>query len=63
MDYERAQVAYEMAIKNNHENIHAKKAMALLYKDKFKDLSKAIEYLNSCNPSEHGHGDIWALLG
>jgi hypothetical protein len=39
-DNERAKVAYEMAIKNNHDSIPAKKAIALLYKDKLKVLDK-----------------------
>lgn len=39
-DFERAKVAYEMAIKNNHDSIPAKKAIALLYKDKLKSLDK-----------------------
>jgi hypothetical protein len=39
-DYERAKTAYEMAIKNNHDSIPAKKAIALLYKDKLKSLDK-----------------------
>jgi hypothetical protein len=39
-DNERAKVAYEMAIKNDHNSIPAKKAIALLYKDKLKVLDK-----------------------
>jgi hypothetical protein len=39
-DYDRAKTAYEMAIKNNHDSIPAKKAIALLYKDKLKSLDK-----------------------
>jgi len=39
-DIERAKLAYEMAIKNNHDSIPAKKALALLYKDKLKNLEK-----------------------
>ena len=39
-DFERAKTAYEMAIKNNHDSILAKKAIALLYKDKLKSLDK-----------------------
>jgi tetratricopeptide (TPR) repeat protein len=75
-DYERAKTAYEMAIKNNHDSIPAKKAIALLYKDKLKSLDKvslppflradhqAIEYLQSCIHTDNtGPGDIWALLG
>jgi hypothetical protein len=35
-DVDRAKAAYETAIKNNHDFVPAKKAIALLYKDKFK---------------------------
>jgi hypothetical protein len=39
-DTDRAKLAYEMAIKNNHDSIAAKKALAVLYKDKLKNLDK-----------------------
>lgn len=39
-DIDRAKLAYEMAIKNNHDSIPAKKALALLYKDKLKNIDK-----------------------
>lgn len=39
-DIDRAKVAYEMAIKHNHDSIPAKKAIALLYKDKLKQYDK-----------------------
>jgi hypothetical protein len=39
-DVDRAKNAYEMAIKNNHDSIPAKKAIALLYKDKYKQYDK-----------------------
>jgi len=39
-DIDRAKLAYEMAIKNNHDSVPAKKALALLYKDKLKNLDK-----------------------
>jgi tetratricopeptide (TPR) repeat protein len=39
-DYERAKTAYEMAIKHNHDNLAAKKALALLFKDKLKSNDK-----------------------
>jgi cytochrome c-type biogenesis protein CcmH/NrfG len=39
-DFERAKTAYEMAIKHNHDNLAAKKALALLYKDKLKSNDK-----------------------
>ena len=42
-DIERAKNAYEMAIKHNHDSIPAKKAIALLYKDKFKQYDKVCE--------------------
>ena len=45
-DYERAKTAYEMAIKNNHDSIPAKKAIALLYKDKLKSLDKVWSWLS-----------------
>jgi hypothetical protein len=35
-DIDRAKAAYETAIKNNHDYIPAKKALAILYKDKYK---------------------------
>ena len=39
-DFDRAKVAYEMAIKHNHDSIPAKKAIAMLYKDKLKQYDK-----------------------
>jgi hypothetical protein len=39
-DIDRAKAAYEMAIKHNHDSIPAKKAIALLYKDKLKQYDK-----------------------
>ena len=39
-DVDRAKTAYEMAIKHNHDFIPAKKALALLYKDKLKQYEK-----------------------
>jgi tetratricopeptide (TPR) repeat protein len=39
-DNERARAAYEAALKNNHDSIPAKKAIAILYKDKFKNTEK-----------------------
>lgn len=39
-DIDRAKNAYEMAIKHNHDSIPAKKALALLYKDKYKQYDK-----------------------
>ena len=39
-DFERAKIAYETAVKHNHEAVAAKKALALLYKDKFKMYDK-----------------------
>ena len=39
-DIDRAKVAYEMAIKHNRDSIPAKKAIALLYKDKLKQYDK-----------------------
>jgi len=39
-DFERAKTAYEMAIKHNHDNLPAKKALALLYKDKLRSNDK-----------------------
>lgn len=44
-DYERAKTAYEMAIKHNHDNLAAKKALALLFKDKLKSNDKVRFYL------------------
>jgi tetratricopeptide (TPR) repeat protein len=37
-DWKRAKEAYEGAIKNNPESLPAKKALALLFKDKLKDI-------------------------
>lgn len=48
-DNERAKIAYEMAIKNNHDSIPAKKAIALLYKDKLKILDKVCPCLICAN--------------
>ena len=39
-DVERARIAYDLAIKNNHDSIPAKAAIALLYKDKLKSVDK-----------------------
>ena len=39
-DIDRAKAAYEMAIKHNHDSIPAKKAIAMLYKDKLKQYDK-----------------------
>jgi tetratricopeptide (TPR) repeat protein len=39
-DYERARAAYEAALKNNHDSIPAKKAIAILHKDRFKSTEK-----------------------
>ena len=39
-EVERAKMAYEMAIKHNHDCIPAKKALAMLYKDKLKQYDK-----------------------
>jgi hypothetical protein len=39
-DIDRAKLAYEMAIKHNHDSIPAKKALAMLYKDKLKNFEK-----------------------
>ena len=40
-DIERAKTAYEQAIKHNHDSVAAKKAIALLFKDKLKQYDKA----------------------
>jgi tetratricopeptide (TPR) repeat protein len=45
-DVDRAKAAYEMAIKHNHDLASAKKALALLYKDKLKQYDKV------CNPRQ-----------
>ena len=47
-DIDRAKVAYEMAIKHNHDSIPAKKAIAMLYKDKFKQYDKVCTIFNLC---------------
>jgi len=39
-DVDRAKTAYEAAIKHNHDSISAKKAIAMLYKDKLKQYDK-----------------------
>lgn len=39
-DVDRAKTAYEAAIKHNHDSIAAKKAIAMLYKDKLKQYDK-----------------------
>jgi len=39
-DTERAKTAYESALKNNPDSVRAKRALALLYKDKLKDYNK-----------------------
>ena len=39
-DVDRAKTAYEQAIKHNHDSISAKKAIAILYKDKLKQYDK-----------------------
>ena len=44
-DVERARAAYESAIKNNPDSIRAKKALALLYKDKLKEYGKVTRLL------------------
>jgi hypothetical protein len=74
-DVDRAKTAYESAIKHKHDSISAKKAIAMLYKDKLKQYDKvgdwllqaanvqAIEFLQSCLHQTTENGDIWALLG
>lgn len=47
-EFERAKTAYEMAIKHNHDSILAKKALALLYKDKLKNNDKVRILLHHC---------------
>ena len=44
-DFERAKTAYEMAFKHNHDNLPAKKALALLYKDKLRNNDKVCSQL------------------
>lgn len=39
-DVDRAKTAYESAIKHKHDSISAKKAIAMLYKDKLKQYDK-----------------------
>ena len=39
-DFDRAKTAYEIAIKHNHDNLAAKKALGLLYKDKLRSNDK-----------------------
>jgi hypothetical protein len=39
-DHDRAKSAYENVLKYNHDNLAAKKALGLLYKDKYKNNEK-----------------------
>jgi|SRR5271156_1226226 len=55
-DPERAKAAYESALKNYPDSIRAKKALAMLYKDKLKDYNK-VNILIAMQPSHHCLGD------
>jgi general transcriptional corepressor CYC8 len=71
---ERARLAYESALKLHHDSIPARKALGILYKDKYKNMDKvqidvvcadkkAVEFFISCIQADPQAGDLQAMLG